>query len=65
MDGFTAGLLFWVATLMAAYTLGHYMPQDELGKACTQTNQMIVRSTVYDCKPVGVIVNGKRMELTQ
>jgi hypothetical protein len=65
MDGFTAGLTVFVLWSGLMFTVGHYFPQADLARDCTKTGQMTVSRVVFECKPVGMIVDGRRMEINQ
>ena len=63
MDGFTAVVLIWGATLIAAFSVGKWAPQAKLGADCAQKNEMVISGKIYQCKPVAVFVDGKRVSL--
>lgn len=65
MDGFTAVVILWVATLCAAFFAGQYMPLTEVVKDCGTKGESQIRSTFIQCKPVAVLVAGKRESIRE
>lgn len=62
MDGFTVGLMIWVFTLSLAFTAGRYMPLGDVAQEINTKGEVIIRKTVYQCKPVALQVDGRRVE---
>ena len=65
MDGFTAGLMFWVLTLCAAFAAGRYTPNFDVVTDCNQKGEVVIQSKVIKCKVQAVYVDGKRVELKE
>ena len=62
-------LIFTVLLLAVAFLVGGLNNEEsmtvELIKQCTETNQIIVGTTVLSCKPTHTIINGKQIPLNQ
>lgn len=63
MDGFTAITILWFSTLCAAFFAGQYLPLQEVIDNCGTKGEIQVRTTFIQCKPVAVLVAGKREKL--
>lgn len=63
MDGFTAVVILWIATLCAAFFAGQYLPLQEVINDCGTKGEIQIRSTFIQCKPVAVLVAGKREKI--
>lgn len=65
MDGFTAGLILWISTLCAAFFAGQYLPLQGVIDDCGTKGEIQIRSTFIQCKPVAVLVAGKRESIRE
>lgn len=63
MDGLPAVVFLWIATLCAAFFAGQYMPLQKVIDDCGTKGEVQIRSTFVQCKPVAVLVAGKREKL--
>lgn len=63
MDSFSAILFVWLMTLCAAFFAGQYMPLQGVIDDCGTKGEVQIRSTFIHCKPVAVLVAGKREKL--
>lgn len=65
MDGFTAGLMFFVICLCGAFALGTWNASPDMAEKCNKQGEITIRAVVYECKAVAGIINGKRVELSK
>lgn len=63
MDGFTTGLIFWLFTLSLAFTAGRYLPMGDVAQEINTKGEIEIRKTIYQCKPVALQVDGRRLEI--
>lgn len=63
MDGFTAVLMLWVLTLAAAFGAGRYLPMGDVAHDINTKGEIEIRKTIYQCKPVALQVDGRRLEI--
>lgn len=65
MDGFWAFICWTVVTCGIAFSVGRFVPQDDLVGDCAQKGEAQIRSTFIQCKPVASMVDGRRMEIRE
>jgi hypothetical protein len=65
MDGLTAVVLLWIATVLAAFAVGKWAPQADLAAECASKNEIVISGKIYQCRPIAVYIDGKRVELRE
>ena len=63
MDSFTAVVMVWAGTLVIAFFAGRHVPMADVVQTCTNKGEIVIQGKVLKCKPVAVMVDGKRMSI--
>ena len=63
MDGFYAFCIWTFVTCAAAFGAGRYLPMGDVAQEINTKGEIIIRKTVYQCKPVALQVDGRRVEI--
>ena len=63
MEGFYAFIIWTCVTCSAAFGLGRYLPLGDVAQDINNKGEIIIRKTVYQCKPVALQVDGRRVEI--
>jgi hypothetical protein len=63
MDGIYLFFLWSGLMLFAGFGAGRYMPMNDVQQTISKTGEVQIRHTVYQCKPVASMVDGRRLEI--
>lgn len=62
MEGFYAFCIWTFVTCVASFGAGRYLPLGDVAQDINTKGEVIIRKTVYQCKPVALQVDGRRVE---
>lgn len=54
-----------VLVALVAYAVGTNQASSELAEECNANQETVIDSTVYECRPLAHIVDGKRFKLEE
>ena len=63
MEGFYAFCIWTIVTCGLAIGAGRFMPLGDVAQDINNKGEVVIRNTVYQCKPVAVQVEGRRVEI--